>query len=60
MPSELPQLNVRLQPETLARLVDLQTHLQAERGHPVSQSEVVAWAITQGAKKIPRGDRKKT
>jgi hypothetical protein len=52
MPSALPQLNMRVQAETLKRLAFVRSALAAERGAPVSQPEAVAWAILEAEKKL--------
>ncbi len=50
MPSQLPQLNVRVQPAVVDRLESLRAALAEERGHPVSQSEAVSYAVTRAAR----------
>jgi hypothetical protein len=51
MPSAMPQLNVRVPETTLARLAELRAALESERGHPVSQPEAVATAISEATER---------
>ena len=58
MPSELQQLNVRVLPQTMERLVELQKLLGSERGCAVSQAEAIAGAIVEAVEKRVTDKRK--
>jgi hypothetical protein len=48
------QLNVRVLPEVIGCLKDLQESLQAERGYRPSKAEVVSLVLTAAARKLPQ------
>jgi hypothetical protein len=60
MPSILPQLNVRVRPEVVERLDALRAALAAERGHPVSQADAIAFAVTKAAATARKKKEKKS
>jgi hypothetical protein len=54
MPSKLPQLNMRLQPDVIARLERVRLLLRAEHGHDHSQPDAVAVALKELEKKLEK------